>query len=42
MGWNQVPFFELTPTAIETKIDYTIKDFLSKTYGKLPDTDAKK
>ena len=38
MGWNQVPLFE----PLETKIDYTIKDFLTKTYGKLPDIDAKK
>ena len=41
MGWKQVPYFSSYDFALETEIDYTIKDFLTKTYGKLPDNDAK-
>ena len=40
-GWNPVPYFDYHVKSIETVIDYTIKDFLSKTYGKIPDNSAK-
>ena len=41
MGWNPVPYFEYQEKSIETVIDYTIKDFPSKTYGKIPESNAK-
>ena len=41
MGWSQVPYFNYEESILETEIEYTIKDFLTKKYGKIPNTDAK-